>query len=260
MINRMSKRARERFHFEVLSKAVADFPMGSVSQPDPPAPDFVVDTGSARIGIELTTYHLPPPPGERPHQEQQSLKDRIVYLAEQMHCDAGGPALYVSVYFHLHSPLSKKDTQSLAQKIATSVLNSDVPRSIREPVVELPFGVRPAQTAAIVIRGSVDGEDKLWNADAGGWVAQLTSKDVEQAIRAKARREPAARKHCDQLWLVIVNDDASLAAPAEISDEALKAAYDTRYDRLIWLLPHSPRAFDLECQRIGSPITKNSGV
>jgi hypothetical protein len=78
---------------------------------------------------------------------------------------------------------------------------------------------------------------------------------ARQVTCAKARREPGARKHDDELWLVMVNDDASLAAPA-ISDETLKAAYDTRYNRLIWLLPHSPRAFDLECQRIGSSIIK----
>jgi hypothetical protein len=192
---------------------------------------------------------MPPPPGKRPHQEQQSLKDRIVQIAEELHHDAGGPALYVYVHFSEHEPLVKRDIQPMAQAIADAVLGYDVPGSIREPAVEIPWGRRPKGTWGIQIHGSVDGVDRLWHADAGGWVASLRPEDVAHAVRAKGRQEPLARTHCAELWLVLVNDWLSRAAPVELSGEACQAAYLTPFDKLIWLLPHAPQAIELVSRR-----------
>ena len=217
----MPDKVREEFHFEALCRAIADCPTGTISRPDPP--DFLVTTPSHKLGIEFTTYHLPPNPGDRPHQEQQSLKDRIVALAERLHSELGGPAVYVSILFNTRPPLSKADMQPLARAIADCILKSKAPVSSRQPAIEIPSGVRPSMTAGIRVRGSVDGKDKLWQADAGGWVAKLTSQQIARAVIAKERQEAAARNRCDELWLVLVNDEASGAAPVEISEEALKA-------------------------------------
>ena len=107
------------------------------------------------------------------------------------------------------------------------------------------------------VHGSIDGVDRLWSADAGGWVAQITPSQVASVVEAKARGEKLARSQCDVLWLVIVNDDFSGAAPAEISDEALGASYQGPFDRLIWLVPYSRRATDL---RLSPPTVSNTSI
>jgi hypothetical protein len=240
---------RERYHLEALRTALPEVPRGEPREPEPP--DFVLGTDRERLGIEFTIYHLPPAAGQRPHQEQQSLKDRIVAVAERLHHDAGGPALYVEVFFDLHAVLDKTDTQPLARAIADSVLRAPMPPSLRESV-ELPWGVRPRGTWGIQIFSSVDGEDRLWHADAGGSVASITVDQIADVVQAKARTVSVARDRCDQLWLVVVNDAFSLAAPAEISEEALAATYEAPFDRLIWLLPHEPpRAIDLRLRSVG---------
>jgi len=91
-------------------------------------PDFILQGDDGTLGIELTAFHLPTLDGQRPYQERQSLKDRIVQLAERIHHDAGGPALYVMVHFNDHMELDKKDIQPLANAIAASVLNRPVRR------------------------------------------------------------------------------------------------------------------------------------
>ena len=239
----MPNKALERFYLEALRRALVEFPPEDAREHE--SPDFLVVSKEHRLGIELTTFHLPPAPGKRPHQEQQSLKDRIVKIAERLHHEAGGPALYVSIFFHEHRSLTKKDTQPLARAIAGAVLNHRLPSSFKEPAVEIPWGQRPERINGILVHGSVDGVDKLWAADAGGWVAQIAKEHVAQVVQAKALRAPLARSRCDELWLVITNDDFSRAAPAEISNEALGATYEAPFDRLIWLLPHEPRAIDL---------------
>jgi len=194
----------------------------------------------------MTTFHLPPNPGLQPHQERQSLKNQIVARAESIHAAAGGPPLYVDVIFHERQKFRKKDVKPFAHELADAILTQPVPKSIDEPMIAIPWGYRPKWTGGIQVHGSVDGVDKLWQADAGGWVAEITIEHVLGEIRRKASREPCARTRCDELWLVIANDILSLAAPSEISNEALNAVYEAPFERLIWLLPYVPKAIDLQ--------------
>ena len=236
-------KARERFYVKALCKAVVELSTCEVQ--DHESPDFLLDRNGHRLGVELTAFHFPPASGDRPHQEQQSLKDRIVEAAQRLHHAAGGPALYVSVYFDGHQTLTKKDTKPLAQAIADAVLNYPVPNSVKDPSIEIPWDHRPERIAGIRIHGSLNSVDKLWQSDNGGWVAEISSDHVAQVVRTKAGRVSLARRNCDELWLVIVEDLASNAAPAEISKEALETTYEAPFDRLIWLLPHGPQAIDL---------------
>lgn len=83
-------------------------------------------------------------------------------------------------------------------------------------------------------------------------MAEITIEHISNVIRSKSDREPLARIQCDELWLVIVNDNFSRAAQAEISAEALNALYKGPFDRLMWLLPHVPRAIDLHLEQPAS--------
>lgn len=147
----MPDKSRERYYLEALRTALPDLPTGEPLQAEPP--DFILQGSGGTLGIEITAFHLPTPEGKRPYQERRSLKDRIVHLAERIHHDAGGPALYVMVHFNEYVELDKKDIQPLANAIAASVLNAPVPRSLNEPV-EIPWGERPEATWGILIHRS----------------------------------------------------------------------------------------------------------
>jgi hypothetical protein len=240
----LPNKTRERAYLEALCKAVPELSTGEVKD-DRESPDFLLVRDGHRLGIEFTAFHLPPALGDRPYQEQQSLKDRIVEAAKDLHQEAAGPGLYVSVYFDDHQPLTKKDTKPLAQAIASAVLKCPLPGSVNDPAIEIPRERLPGWIRSIHIRGSVDGVDMLWESDNGGWVAEISSDHVAEVVRVKAGSAPLARRNCDELWLVIVSDVFSNAAPAEISRGAVEATYEAPFDRLVWLLPHVPRAIDL---------------
>lgn len=241
----MPDKKRERYYFDLLRRAVSEIPPGEPVECE--QPDFLLRADPHRLGIELTTFHLPPPPGERPYQEQQSLKERIVSVAERLHTQAGGPALYVGVYFSQRDVLRKSDIQPLAKSIAESVLRAPYPTSMNEPV-ELRFGAVPDGVWGIQIHPSGDGTDKLWHEDAGGWVADITPTHVSEVISAKSRMAAEAKRKCVELWLVIVHDEFSKSAPAAITAEALAAEYHGPFDRVIWFAPHARTpAVDLKC-------------
>lgn len=232
----MPDKKRERYYFDILRKAVPEFASGEVIEFE--APDFILVAGSKRLGFELTMFHLPPGAGQRPYQEQQSLKDHIVSISERIHAASGGSALYVGVYFSQNDVLTKATIQPLASAIAEAVLNAPTPRSMSEPV-ELRFGAVPRGISGIQIHPSVDGIDKLWHEDAGGWISDITPAHVSDVIEAKSRMAMRARQHCDELVLVIVHDDFSNSAPAAITAEALASHYNGPFDGVIWLSPHS---------------------
>ena len=239
----MPDKERERYYLSRLRTCVSDIPAGDPVEPEPP--DFVFIKDGHRLGIELTTFYLPPEPSKRPHQEQQALKERIVSEAETLHAQAGGPPLYVQIIFNRQKELQKRDIKPFSRELADSILACPVPQHITDPDVKLPWEHKPKWAGIIRVTGSVDGMDKLWQADAGGGVAEISSEHISNVVRSKSNCEPLARIQCDELWLVIVNDNFSRAAQAEITAEALNAMYVGPFDRLIWLLPHVPRGLNL---------------
>src|SRR6476659_4219645 len=116
----MPDKRRERFYLEALQLALLDAPSGPALEPEPP--DFVFVADRHRLGIELTTFYLPPRPGESSHQERQSLKDQIVREAERIHASEGGLPLYVQIIFTGHERIRKKDIQVFARELADAVL------------------------------------------------------------------------------------------------------------------------------------------
>jgi len=239
---------RERYYLSRLRECMPDLPTDNPSEPEPP--DFMFNN---RLGIEMTNFYLPPKLGKPPHQEWQSLKNRIVTEAERLHAEAGGRALYVHVIFHERERLKKNDIRSYAKELANAILAYPVPQRYTEPSVKIPWEHKPKWAGNILVQGSIDGCDKLWQADAGGWVAEITNEHISDVIRRKSYRAPLARTECDKLWLVIVNDNFSLAAQAEISADALIASYEGPFDRIIWFLPHVPRAIDLRLTKPATP-------
>jgi hypothetical protein len=191
----------------------------------------------------VTVFHLVEAGPTRPHQEQQALKDRIVERAWSLHVENGGPALYVAVHF-TGSPLDKASVVPVADAIASAI--NRVGRAPAPDVeISVPWHDLPTGVAFISVRRSINGQDQLWHADAGGWVAEVSPLDVQRVVNKKTRMVPRAREICDELWLLVVNDQFSRAAQAEIGAAATEAEYIHEFDRLIWLVPHIFKAITL---------------
>jgi len=117
--------------------------------------------------------------------------------------------------------VTKSDCQPLAREIAKAILNFPVPVSFSQTLVEIPLGQLPKGIVAISLHGSIDGKNRLWQPASGGFVAAISIDQVAGVVRKKGKRASRARSNCDLLWLVIVSDEFSDAAPAEISEEAV---------------------------------------
>jgi hypothetical protein len=195
--------------------------------------------------VEFTEFYLPAGASERPYQEVQSLQEQVVDVAEAAHASAGGPALYVHVIFGRHGRLTKGTVRQIGEALAGVLLSFPVSPSIRDGGVDLPRALLPAEIARVRVQGSVDGVDRFWQCGSGSWVAPVTVSHIQNEIDRKQQKEPLARKKCDRLWLVVVQDIATEAHTCELSDAGRLGTYPHPFDRLLWLEPHTPSAVDL---------------
>jgi hypothetical protein len=238
----MPNKHRERFYLERLRSCSIGLPPGEAH--DSESPDFLIFANET-LGVEFTEFHFPADPGERPYQEIQSLQEQIVDIAEHVHTSVGGPALYVNVIFGRHGRLAKRTVHQIAEALAAALLSFPVPLSIHDGSVDISRTLLPAEIAHVRVLGSIDGVDRLWQCGYGSWVAPVTVSQVQNEIDRKRRKEPLARKKCDLLWLVIVQDIGTEAHACKLSDAAQEGRYEHPFDRLLWLEPHTPSAVDL---------------
>jgi hypothetical protein len=233
----MADKDRERWYLEQFRTCFPSFPIGNVIPGE--SPDFLVCSEEATTGIEVTQFYAPALNGVRPIQEMQSLKDRIVELAHRLYLEAGGPALYVTVYFRSPLDVTKRDVSKIAQELAEAILKTPVPQTIDAPFANVSWWDLPPSIVNVHIHGSVDGEDQLWYSGAGGWVFPVDASLVNEVVARKERMAQIARRKCDHLWLLIVNDVFSRATPSELKYEAMLSVGKGSFDRVIWLSTNS---------------------
>lgn len=237
----MPDKERERRYFDLVRRCV-DLPTEPLREAEPP--DFVVGAPPRAVGVELTEYHHPAEPGSRSFQEVQSLKERIVERAEKLYAANGGPALYLTAIFGRHGSLYKRDVPRVARALADAVSAVEVPRSVAEGKVDIPWESLPREIATAWVFGSVDGHDRLWKPDHVGWVQSIQPEHLQAELNRKERVVPLARLKCNEVWLVMVHN-STRGAPSEVHEETLKQSYRSSFDRVLWLDPHGPQARDL---------------
>lgn len=235
----MPDKKRERYYLSKLKQCI-ELPD---AQEDTERPDFLFGDRPNRIGIELTEYHHPPILGKRPHQEEQSLKNRVVEIAERLHAEAGGPALYLHAIFGPHGHLSKRTAKSIAEALAEAVLSEPLPKSPYD-VVEIARNRLPREIARVHVRASIDGEDNLWWTGAGGWVMPVEPSDIQLVIDKKCDMSRIARGKCDALWLIIVHDPLR-GVPCKLSAKSKSGLLRHAFDRVLWLTTHLPCVTEL---------------
>ncbi len=120
MQSKMTKKDIERYHLELFRETCSDFPSGTIV--DTEEPDFLIENGSAAIGIELTKMYQEAPESGRPMQAWEKLAEALVDEARSIHNLRGGPVLTVRVEFDLGSKFGKARRSQVASKLAELVL------------------------------------------------------------------------------------------------------------------------------------------
>jgi hypothetical protein len=242
--SKVADKSREEFYLTKLRQALPEFANIQVMRSE--SPDFIFDQGGQRKGLEITVFHLPAEKGKKSHQETVSLRRHVVNTAERLHGAHGGPALYLHVIFNDRVRLRKAIVPALAKELAHLVFQSPVPSSIEDGAFHISPDKLPPEFGRVWFHASIDGRDRLWQAGVGGWVAPIGPEQISAVIREKNRLVSRYREACKEVWLVIVHDIFTGAAPSELSGTAITSYYQHKFDRVIWLEPHVPAVVELK--------------
>jgi hypothetical protein len=108
-----------------------------IQQPNPPAPDFLIDLEGRKVGIELTELFVrskkskahPQPEEEQPLQAVEHIADKIVSDARKIYFDAGNPLVMSTIFFSDRITLDKKKGGQIAKLIAHQIQSMSLQNS-----------------------------------------------------------------------------------------------------------------------------------
>ncbi|MCF7220892.1 hypothetical protein [Marilutibacter chinensis] len=241
----MANKSRERWLLQQAGKIDPLLQVGIIE--DSEVPDFILRSTDRSIGVEVTEYFAAPVAG-RPQQEIQSRKNAVVRRAWEHYLGLGGPAAYVRVCFQSPETLDRKRCDALVAPIAHVVLLHAAGLKWPQSSIAILDGL-PAGVASIRVGPSLDGRDQLWHAEQSGWVGEVKAGDVQRVIDRKNKSAAKAKSRCDELWLLICYDWSSGGELVEVRDSVLRSAssgaFNSAFDRVLWLEPQKPRLLKL---------------
>lgn len=231
----MASKEQERYYVESLAGVVPELAAAELKESE--APDFLIETRTGLIGVEVTEFDDPPSPGMPRAMEQSGLRDWILSQARTLYDRAGGAPLHVSVLFTEYPPLTKHRSRTLAQELAefltgsSQALISYSQSRFLDDVTSEHF----PEIASISAVRVPDESYSSWSTGAGGWVRHASALEVQRIVSKKEPRLPTYRLRCTHAWLLIAFDLYGAGDAIHAPTEPVDFAVQTDFDRVFCL-------------------------
>lgn len=187
-----------------------------IQQPDPPDPDFLIELDGRKVGIEMTEIfvrskesNLHPQPTEGPLlQAVESVTDVIVSKARKIYFRANNPLVLSTITFTARMTLNGNKRDQTAEWIADTVrdiISLDSSVGDWKPTMHDPLY---GSVAHIRVRRVPEIRFARWTVARAGLVVNLTEKNLQNPIDAKAKKLPAYKvnNNIEEIWLLMVAD------------------------------------------------------
>lgn len=171
------------------------------------APDFIVQVGEARVGIEVTELFISHGKNSSTPQAQEAISSQIVTTAQSLYQAAGGPPAHVTVCFGPVQDLRGLNREKTAKMLCDYVFGLSL--SLWERVDCRPEqlgGPFPHEVSFIHALGVPSFDMAHWSVARAGWVASLTHVPLQERIDEKAKRLRTYQSVVAENWLLIVAD------------------------------------------------------
>jgi hypothetical protein len=217
-------------------------PEGRWLQPDPPEPDFLVESDLI-VGIELTRIFK----GGQEAKRRESEQDEIITKSKDLY--SGRQQIPVAVHIHwnhYHQP-AKNGRDLIAEQIA-HIVEENVPQLGEE--IELngnyPPAILPEAVDTIVIDRRTEYNLNFWSSPRGSIVPELEPKDLQSVVDKKNVKYSHYSGRCHQLWLLVVAESIAPSGFCYIPSSTKSATYSSVFDRLLFFSFLPPQAIELQ--------------
>lgn len=218
------KKEIERFYLDRLKDHFSGFPEGEIIPREPP--DFLVKNGFKTVGVEVTEFHLDSSINAL-SPERVSLREKVREHAENI-CNAKNlSSVWVTIHFAQDFSCRVSEIKRIASQLADLVepLQIDVSNQIAFELNEVEISNVISITARKVMLSK-----SLWTAPSARFLPELDFSYIQKILDKKSSLCEVYRKHCDEIWLMIVMDrfdPSSFATIAEnVQTDSLTHAFD----------------------------------
>lgn len=174
---------------------------------DREAPDFIVQVGKARVGVEVTELFIAPGGRGNTPQAQEAISSQIAVKAQHLYQAAGGPPAHVSLCFPPGRDLRGLNRDKTAQTLCDYVLSLNL--SLWQRVDWRPEdfdSAVPDEISFIHALGVPSFDMAHWGVARAGWVAPLKHGQLQERIDEKAKRLSKYQDSVAENWLLVVAD------------------------------------------------------
>lgn len=243
------QKEREQWQVARFKNTCPEFPQGEILPTE--EPDFLVESSGVKVGIELTGLYRTDSDNKLPRQASESLRKQIVDRAQSLYKEAGGPELWVSVYFSAFESLSKSRVPHIASRLESLVRAANVADdgNVRleadwdTPDFHDEINSIHIRRLAILTKG-------FWNVPDAAFVPDCEPNQIQELIDKKNKRLTSYRNYCDVIWLVIVVDGFALSSTVNFREAVRNHSFTSDFDRVFIFENANERSFEL---RVHSP-------
>ena len=202
--NAIRQKQRERFLLEEFIE-VSRIDAQIVEERE--APDFVVRTGVALVGVEVTELFISHEMHGNTPQAHEAISSQIATKAQHLYQASGGPPAHVTVCFAPGRDLRRLNRDKTSQMLCDYVRGMNL--SVWQRVDWRP-GERasplPDEISFVHALGVPNFGMAHWGVARAGWVAPLTPVTLQERIDAKSKRLPRYQDTIAENWLLVVAD------------------------------------------------------
>lgn len=251
-----TKKDKELYHLIQFKEVFINFPEGEIRECE--CPDFIVDNGRRKVGIEVTKLFKSGSPDEPPMQAVESTCRKIAESASRICEQRQIPPLTVSLHF-VHKPeILSIRRDELSNKIADFVC-SNIPKPDSYHSFDHLYGNRilPEHIHAITIGRFSVLTRHHFNVPTAGRVQKEFASDLQRIIDSKNRKRLRYTDDCDEHWLLIVSEGSSPSSFFECNGETQNAIFKSNFNRSFFMEAFAKTFWELKTDKTEDECTSN---
>ncbi|MGH9396306.1 MAG: hypothetical protein ACRD18_05590 [Terriglobia bacterium] len=225
----MPNKKMETWFIEEARKICPMIPAGQVIEAE--SPDFLVQTESETLGIEVTRLFQPKAASAFLPRQVESFQDKTIHKAENLYTSSGGRPVDVLVYFE--DEKKGLDCTRMAECLVDFVRgrygdHEDDIRNYQFP--DVPPGIFSVQVAR-----RLDGKTNVWQRGHIGRTLLLDHALLAGEIKRKNELVPRYREKARRVWLLLVADLFPPSANFSVPNGVTEWKFDFDFDKvLLW--------------------------
>jgi hypothetical protein len=201
------KQSRELFQLQRFIPSLFRDEPYTLSQPNPPLPDAIIQLANRRIGIEITTLVV-----DERLMQMESSQETILSEAQKIFEQQHQLPLHVAVSFEERASWKKRDCEQVSIFLAEAV-NQLVLNARDSPHYQTQFDIvlediEHTHISRISVLYLKQLTIPCWSPLGRFWVPNAPVEELQKIIRKKTQNVDGYLSGCDEVWLLILETGA----------------------------------------------------